>query len=74
MKKDIRCDIFCSRIFFRVLSFSFLLKIIIKISSRYHDIFIYTPLPPTFYSKTGVYMGKHLFSYFCSKTKIVISR
>ena len=29
------------------------------------------PYAPLVYSKTGVYMGIHCFSYFCSKTKIM---
>ena len=33
-----------------------------------------TPYTPLVYSKTGVYRGYTLFSYFCSKTQIVGTR
>ena len=40
-------------------------------TSRRHAYIILTPFN-LLYSKTGVYRGIHYFSYFCSKTKIVV--
>ena len=39
-----------------------------RLPSRNYIYIILTTLNPLLYSKTGVYMGIHYFSYFCSKT------
>ena len=39
-------------------------------ASRKHAYKILSSLNPTFISKTGVYRGRHYFSYFCSKHRL----